>query len=270
MISSNISRFLISLFGIILFAISCSNQILKKNKSRLITNVEESTPYLVHRKNTVIFNYFTSETCETAIFFSDDKNSLEKLNSHHIDELRSEGELEFDDDLFGKMILTKPGGSIDWSLKEPFVSSFHRIQIGKNKIKKYYILYVGKNNFSTVFSSPTKSNTLNSFALLNHTRAEKPTASEIKFYDKSIVHQISSHVPEYLFHSGDFVLSSYNLELIKEETLNLFKEIIPSTPIILSFSNHDTGWPFNEAGYAFQENLFKFFIPFNTHGAKTL
>lgn len=225
------------------------------------THSEEVIPFIIKQKNSFIFNYFTEEPCRTVIFFSDTKKVLENLNETDVKELE-EKKTNLSKDLYGKIILRKPGGSIDHSWKVAFYSTYHRIKIDANRIKKYYSLYEGDGKFSKIFVSPSKSQGLTSFALINHTRAELIENGKYRYYDKSIIDNILTFNPQYLFHSGDITNSIYNSKVLKEESLKVFNKLSPSVPIILSFSNHDVGWPMSFS----QTGFLKTFLPFNYIG----
>ena len=227
-----------------------------------ILKAQEVIPYVVKNKHNLIFNYFTEKPCETAIFFSDTRKALENLNDTDVNKLEEQNKI-ITDDLYGKIVLIKPGGSTDWSLKVPFHSTYHRIKIFTERIKKFYTVYNGCGKFSKIFISPSGSKKLTRFALINHTRAELLKTGKYKFYNESFIDDILSFCPQYLFHSGDLISSIYNIEIIKKESLNVFKNLAPSVPVILSFSNHDVGWPLVELSYPRQNGLLKNFFPFS-------
>jgi hypothetical protein len=99
--------------------------------------------------------------------------------------------------------------------------------------------------------------------LINHTRAEYGKNAEYELYDPQLIRDLASHRPQYLFHSGDVINSLYNPSTMKRESLGTFKRMLPHTPVILSFSNHDVGWPGIERGFPFEHGFLRFFLPFN-------
>ncbi len=54
--------------------------------------------------------------------------------------------MKITEDLYSQMILTNHG-SIDWSLKVPFNSTYRRIRVGKERIRKFNLCRNVRDNF---------------------------------------------------------------------------------------------------------------------------
>ncbi len=65
----------------------------------------------------------------------------------------------------------------------------------------------------------------------------------VEYFPAPFIEQMSRGEPHLLLHSGDFMISPYNVEELKRETLGTFGTALGSLPLLVSASNHDQGWP---------------------------
>jgi hypothetical protein len=212
---------------------------------------------------TYVIHYFTTDSVESILISGPRSSDLESIkNAEAVQHAKADDRAYFSErGAQLQLFRGKRAGTIDYTKTVNYRGTFHRhrirVRIGGTFA---YLIYDG-HGLEGPYELRVASGDSFRAVHLGHTRGDYvPDQGPLITYSGRQIEQVAALQPELLLHSGDIVLSIYDWHAAYRETIEAFRTILPSTPLLIAASNHDQGWPASEHGFRLTSSFFEYFL----------